>query len=57
VTVASVDIRIEGKRLPRKDRCLAGQDIGEMLTDVLRGFQAVANGVMGSAVVGVDGLS
>lgn len=36
---------------------MEGQDIGHSLTQVLRGFQASAPGVMGSAVVSGDGFA
>jgi len=36
---------------------MAGKDLGKELTAVLRGFQAAAPGVMGSAVVSIDGFA
>jgi len=36
---------------------MAEKDLGKRLTEVLRGFQAAAPGVMGSAVVSVDGFA
>lgn len=36
---------------------MAEKDIGKVLTDTLRSFQAAAPGVMGSAVVSVDGFA
>ena len=36
---------------------MAKKDIGKALTEVLRGFQGAAPGVMGSAVVSVDGFA
>jgi predicted regulator of Ras-like GTPase activity (Roadblock/LC7/MglB family) len=36
---------------------MAEKDIGKALTEVLRGFQGAAPGVMGSAVVSVDGFA
>jgi predicted regulator of Ras-like GTPase activity (Roadblock/LC7/MglB family) len=36
---------------------VAERDLGAALTEVLRGFQAAAPGVMGSAVVSVDGFA
>jgi predicted regulator of Ras-like GTPase activity (Roadblock/LC7/MglB family) len=36
---------------------MAAKDLGQELTGVLRGFQAAAPGVMGSAVVSVDGFA
>jgi predicted regulator of Ras-like GTPase activity (Roadblock/LC7/MglB family) len=36
---------------------MAEQDIGKALTNVLRAFQTSAPGVMGSAVVSVDGFA
>ena len=36
---------------------MAGKDLDKELTAVLRGFQAAAPGVMGSAVVSIDGFA
>lgn len=36
---------------------MAKTDMGKALTEVLRGFQAAAPGVLGSAVVSVDGFA
>ncbi|NIN69543.1 MAG: hypothetical protein GTO63_33650 [Anaerolineae bacterium] len=36
---------------------MAAKDLGKELTAVLRGFQGAAPGVMGSAVVSVDGFA
>lgn len=36
---------------------MAEKDMGRVLTEVLRGFQAAAPGVLGSAVVSVDGFA
>jgi len=36
---------------------MAEKDMGKLLTEVLRGFQVAAPGVMGSAVVSVDGFA
>lgn len=36
---------------------MAKKDMGQVLGEVLRGFQAAAPGVMGSAVVSVDGFA
>ncbi len=36
---------------------MAKTDLGKALSEVLRGFQAAAPGVMGSAVVSVDGFA
>ena len=36
---------------------MAKTDLGKALTEVLRGFQAAAPGVLGSAVVSVDGFA
>jgi len=36
---------------------MAAKDLGKELTAVLRGFQSAAPGVMGSAVVSIDGFT
>lgn len=36
---------------------MAGKDMAKALTEVLRGFQGAAPGVMGSAVVSADGFA